>query len=107
MADVQLILKSNSNLLTLDQLKDVANDNFLNAATVTVTLKDLDGNSISGESWPLAMSYVSGSDGKYIATVAAAISVVEGDEVEAHVSAVESGLTYSAEVPCRVVTRRS
>lgn len=61
---------------------------FLNAATVTVTLKDeADGTEVSGETWPLSMSYVTGSNGIYRATLADTLSLSEGSSYLAEISA--------------------
>lgn len=56
---------ANTNLLDLVGLKAEVGDEFINDAVVTVTIKDLNGVNLSGETWPLTMEYVSGSDGTY------------------------------------------
>ena len=43
----------------------LANPTFVNDATVTVTIQDSSGADLSGESWPVTLPYVSGSDGVY------------------------------------------
>lgn len=87
MADATLRLKSD-NLLVLENLKDELEDlkgntAWVNNATVSVTLydgKDED-TEISGQSWPVTMSYISGSDGTYAATLEDGLSVARGDLV--------------------------
>jgi hypothetical protein len=52
---------------------------YVNDATVTVTLyKDETGNEVSGETWPLSMSYVTSSNGDYEATLSDLLSLREG-----------------------------
>lgn len=59
----------------------------INDATVDVTLKDADGNEIAGETWPIAMNYVSTSDGRYTATLTHELEVEVNASVFAHGSA--------------------
>ncbi len=42
---------------------------YQNSATVTVTLLDRDEAEVSGETWPLSMSYIASSSGVYRATL--------------------------------------
>lgn len=83
----------NDNLIELDELKNDAADTFVNDAVVTCTMRDSDGVEISGESWPLSMAYVSGSDGKYRATLDDGLVVSVGDVVTVQVDAVGDSLT--------------
>ena len=43
---------------------------YVNDATVTVTIKDSNGDNVAGETWPVDMDYVAASDGIYRATLA-------------------------------------
>lgn len=64
MATVEILFIDNTMILDLVGLKSEVEDAFINAgATVSVTLKDKDGNNVSGQSWPAAMSYVAASNG--------------------------------------------
>lgn len=56
---------ANTNLLELIGLTSAIEDEFINDATVTVTIKDGVGNNVTGATWPLAMDYVTASDGNY------------------------------------------
>lgn len=78
---------------------------YVNSATVTVTLVDSGDVELSGESWPLTMSYESGSDGDYSGVVAAALSVTIGQLITAQITATDSGQTGYWEIPVEVVTR--
>lgn len=61
MADV--IFVGNPNLFVVNKLK--AGNSFLNNDTVTVTLRDITGTEVAGETWPVTMQYIAGSEGRY------------------------------------------
>lgn len=63
--DVQTLYLGNDMLLEVANLRDQATGDYLNAATVTVSLEDSEGNAVVGESWPLALSYITASNGVY------------------------------------------
>lgn len=63
--DVQTLYYGSDMLLEVSGLKDQANGAWINDATVAVTLEDSADNLVVGESWPLALTYVTGSDGVY------------------------------------------
>lgn len=56
---------ANTNVLELRGLKSAIDDTYVNDATVTVTVKDDCGVSVSGQTWPATMVYVADSDGDY------------------------------------------
>jgi len=70
---------NNDNLLILDGLKDATPgvDAYVNNATVSAELKDPDGSTVSGAG-SIAMSYVTGSDGKYFGVIEDDVPLVEG-----------------------------
>ena len=41
---------------------------YVNDASVTVTILDSNGDELAGEAWPVALPYVSGSNGNYSKT---------------------------------------
>ena len=87
-------LDMNDNVVELNNLyNDFAGD-FVNDATVTVTIKDLEGNVLFNS----AMDYVSGSDGKYRVLVPAELDLGDaGDEVTVEVLAIGGdGSTYKS-----------
>ena len=79
----------NDNLLEVTGLKNQAEDTYLNAATVTVTLIDPTASpqEVAGETWPLSLAYVSGSDGDYRATLADTLSLSRSTKYVAQISA--------------------
>lgn len=62
---IESIYLDNDNLLTVDSVSDATDGMYINDATVTCTLTDTEDNEVTGQAWPLALSYVSGSNGKY------------------------------------------
>lgn len=78
MSDLTAYLNSD-NVLTLSGLIDSITSSYQNTATVEVTLTDINGNEVTGETWPLTMNYVSASNGVYRATLVDTLSVSAGE----------------------------
>jgi len=70
-----VIFLNNTGLVQLNGLKDAQTKTPINDAVVTITLKDADDVEVPGETWPVALSYVDGSDGNYSATFSDLIEV--------------------------------
>ncbi len=105
----QVIFYQNDMLIEIDGLRDVlaAPATFLNAATVTVTLIDDEGNQVAGETWPLSMAYVAASNGIYRATLVDMLTVVKNAQYTAQVSANGgAGLQGYWELPLTVKLRK-
>ena len=83
---------NNSLLIELDGLQNAADDSYVNTATVAASLKDANGDNLVGESWPVSLAYVGGSNGKYQGTVAAGLTVAKGDIIKLFVTATAAGL---------------
>jgi len=84
---VHVIYEGNDTIIEVKGLKNEVSGDYINAATVAVTLTDTTGVEVTGETWPLAMSYVTGSNGKYRATLADTLSLTVGTRYEATISA--------------------
>lgn len=67
--DVQALYYGNDMVLEVAGLRDQVSGEWINDAGVTVTLEDSADNPVTGESWPLALTYVTDSDGVYRATL--------------------------------------
>jgi hypothetical protein len=74
-------------LLEVEHLQDDATGESLDAATVSVTLRDSAGHPVGGETWPLALSYVTGTRGVYRCTLADTLGVVAGQRYKAIITA--------------------
>lgn len=87
--NTQILWIGNDNIVELIGYRSATTGQFLNAATVTVTLKDAAGVDVSGESWPKSMAYVDGSNGTYRATLPAALPLVEYAQYTGIIDAVQ------------------
>lgn len=106
MSNINILYVGNDNILELDSLKNDLTGADLNAATVSVTLKDSAGANVAGSSWPLAMTYVAASNGTYRATLGYAIALVAGGRYTATITAdAGAGLHASWAVECVARTR--
>ena len=81
------IYLNNDNLLSVENLKNAATDVYINDATVTATLKDKLGANVTGQSWPLTMTFVSSSNGTYRGTLEDGLSLTEGESYTAEITA--------------------
>lgn len=101
------LLSLNSNCIIIDGLT-VKDENgvssFVNDATadVTLTIDDVD---VTGETWPLNIPFVVGSDGRYFKALAADIGISKGDKVRVEVNAVSSSGTAKWDEIVRVNDR--
>jgi len=73
----------NTNSLILTGLQSVAENEYLNNVTPTVTVKDSEGNDVTGEAWPLEMSYIEASNGNYQVALSAALEFEDGEKYTA------------------------
>ncbi len=87
-----VMFEDNDMLVEVDGLQDSSDDSYLNAATVTATLKDENGAEVSGQSMPITLGYVAASNGKYQGVLDAAVDLDEGDTGTIEISAAEGTL---------------
>ena len=84
MDGVWLFIKDSSKVVRLNKLRNTLTPEPLNTATVTVTLTDtVTGTALVGETWPVTLTYVPASDGRYEATLDYDLAVTEGQRVTA------------------------
>lgn len=82
----EIIYFENDNLIEVTDVKNVATDAYINDADVTLTLYDAATmEEITGQTWPLALTYVTGSDGDYRGTINDDIGVAEFQALKAEV----------------------
>lgn len=86
MAALAVAYKDNTNNLLLSGLKSSAEDIYLNNYEITVTVKDAAGAAVAGETWPLLMTYIEGSNGDYITAISYLVQFVAGDRYTAFVT---------------------
>lgn len=83
----QVIYNDNDNVIELAGVRNGTTGDYLDAAAVAVTLTDSAGAEVSGETWPLSMAYVAGSNGRYRATLADTLSLTAGQRYTATITA--------------------
>lgn len=97
----EVLLAGNDQLVELRGLTDEATGEPLNAATVTATLTESDGDAVTGGTWPLTLAYVADSDGLYRATLPYNLGLVPGGRYLLRIDVnAGSGLRGRWDVPC-------
>lgn len=87
MSNIHILLKDNDNILEITGLVNELTGAFLNAAAVTVTLKDSAGVNVTGDTWPKTLTYVAASNGTYRATLGFNLGLTTGQRYTAAVIA--------------------
>lgn len=78
----------NTNILEVIGLKDAIADTFINNATVTLLkVEDEAGVIVTGQTFPVTMGYVGGSDGLYRTTLLSALNLQPRTIYYAHIKA--------------------
>lgn len=79
----------NTNVIELSGLKSAIEDSFVNDAEVTVTVKDEAGTNVTGQTWPLTLTSIDGTDpeGNYRGILKATIELTDGETYYAHIDA--------------------
>lgn len=74
---MDVLLISNDQTVKLLGLKDQISGDYINGLVdaVTAHLKTKDGSSVAGETWPITLDYIAGSDGEYQANFDDAIEL--------------------------------
>ena len=92
MADIYL---SNDNLLSVANLRNSSSGSFMNDATVTATLKDTGGTNVSGQTFPVTLSYIAESDGNYQTTLENTLVMTEDTTYITTITATSSSGLYA------------
>lgn len=101
MSNIQTLYVGNDTILEVGSLKNELTGAFLNSAAVTVTVTDMSGVEVSGDTWPKTMAYLTGSDGVYRATLLHGLALVAGTRYQAEVAAdAGTGLYASWTIDC-------
>ena len=61
----EVLFYENDNVLRITNAHNSLTDEYINDATVYVTLRDLNDNEVAGETWPKQLAYVTDSNGEY------------------------------------------
>lgn len=84
--DAQLYI-GNDQTIEVTGLIDEVSGSYLNGATVTASVKTLAGANVSGQSMPIALSYVAASNGNYRGTLEDGLVLTDGTFYVIEVSA--------------------
>lgn len=96
----------NDNLLALDELSNPDTGEFINDATVNVTLYGPDDEELAGFTWPLELEYVTDSNGNYTGTIDAD-GVAEGTSGRLVITAVDGSVNAEFESTYQFVRRNA
>ncbi len=109
MADIRIVpdsglptlvfYRGNDCLLELRGLRNEAGTGYVNDAIVTITLRDITGATVSGQTWPLTMVYLSGSNGVYQALLQDSLAASDYQRYTAIISVSGSQLQALWSVP--------
>lgn len=86
---------ANTNNLDLIGLRNAATGTYVNDADVKVTVKDKAGSEVSGETWPLTMDYVTGSQGDYRGVISHEAALAAGQWYTAEITANADGVSVA------------
>lgn len=87
MAGEREVFVANDNIVEVVGLRDAVSGAYVNTASVKLTVKYADGSLVAGESWPMTLVYVTGSDGVYRGILRDTLVLSPGTFVVAEVDA--------------------
>jgi len=90
---------SSDNLVRWDKMINSADGGYINNAAVTFTLKDSDGETLSGAN-AVSMPYVGQSDGRYHGTLESTVSLAAGSRYFLEITATRGGLIGFRRLTC-------
>ncbi len=91
------------NLLEVDWLKKSADGSYINNAAVTCTIVDANDVPVAGETWPVTLVYVPGSNGKYQGAISSTAALAHAVYYTAKFDAVGAGYAKHWEIPMPAV----
>ncbi len=95
------LYKSTDTLIRWDKMKNALTDEYVDDATVKMTLIDADGDNVTGAvDRPLA--YVSGSDGRYDGTIPNEVDLDVTAEYVLQITAERGSYKTTARISCTV-----
>lgn len=100
MSNVTVLYVGNDNILEVANLKNDVSGADINNATVSVILADDNGAQIGGATWPMALSYVTGSKGVYRATLPYTLEMTAGLRMMATVTVDAGPLRAQFDLEC-------
>lgn len=104
MSTITVLYVDNDNILEVCHLREELTGDFLNTATVQVTLFDADGAETTGDTWPKPMPYVANSKGVYRTVLPAALDLQPNSRYAAEIN-VDAGVSLLAKWVVNCVAR--
>jgi hypothetical protein len=100
-ASAEVLWDHNDTIVEIRGLENEVTGESINDATVTCTLYDAEDAEVTGQSWPLSLTYVTSSAGVYRATLPYGIGIVpaSGYTLQVDVDA-GAGLRGQWRIPC-------
>jgi hypothetical protein len=100
------VFVANTNMLELLGLRSEIEDEYIDDAAVSVTIKTKAGVEVSGVTWPLTMAYVAASDGDYRTILSEDLAFVAKADYIAYIEADGgAGRVGHWELPFKAQTR--
>jgi hypothetical protein len=101
-----ILYKKNDQYVEISGLADGLTAAYMNAATVTATLKARDGTNVTGLT-NITLSYVAASDGVYRGQVAETFDPTAGGGYTLHIDATQGSTTAHLEIPVEIKIRKT
>lgn len=103
------IYLDNTSTIKLTGLQSSVDNSYVNDATVTATLYESDEvTEVTGETWPITLSYIASSNGNYSGSFSADVNVTEFGTYKAVVTAVATdGSKFTQADTVKVLERKA
>lgn len=97
----EVLWDNNDMVVEVRGLENEVTGENINNATVTCTLLDAEGDEVSGQSWPMSMTYVASSAGVYRGTLPYTLGISPAGRYTLKIDVdAGAGLRGQWEVPC-------
>lgn len=102
---MRVALKDSNNVIYFLNLRDeITNDPIIDA-TVTFALRDVYGNDVQGQAWPLNLTYRDGTNGDYLGILDNTIDLNVGHYYKGTITVVSGGTRLVEEHELEVVKK--
>jgi len=102
---MRVALKDSNNVIYFLNLRDeITNEPIINA-TITFALRDVYGDDVEGQAWPLYLTYQDGTDGDYIGVLDNTIDLVVGNYYKGTVTVISGGTRLVEEHELEIVKK--
>ena len=104
--DPYTLLLANTNLLEVDGLTNEVTGEFINNASISATLTNMSGVQVSGQTWPVNLTYIPNSKGSYRCVLQHTLNAAHDQPCKLHISATGNGLVANLTVIVTAKIRR-